>query len=527
MFGRWLNTRLKAAEQALAQGRIDDVLAALASEDLRAHARGQRLADGLVRPLVARARLHRQAGRYREGLADLDRVVALGRADADVQALRQQMLEELRAGTRQAADEQAAARQAVERLEAGRLETARLDVARLDDTQQRERLGGELDARVQRSGQKLAQAAEALDRDDVLAAVRLWHEACERCGRTQETERFAGRLAGALRQAVECWHGEGRVELMLAARTGLEALASCDPALAPAARLVELCARAGAQLGSGDYAELRQTLLRLKAGGEAAWVGTALEAVARITEGREALLASPLGLFTTVAREPAPTLPHPGVELPGAGGGVAIDRGGVGLGRALLALVDGGGSSLLLDSDRVRIGRAGGRAAVEVALPAELDSHHADVLRRGEDYFLTAYGPARVNHQPVRQARLRDGDRIVLGEHARLIFNRPSARSESAVLRLSHRCRLPDDVGAVVLFRDTCLIGPEPSCHIRTRDDSGQAVLFARGERLWARQTAGPGHLAAPAQPVVPGQTLELGGLRLTVKPAAAGEGLV
>jgi hypothetical protein len=191
------------------------------------------------------------------------------------------------------------------------------------------------------------------------------------------------------------------------------------------------------------------------------------------------------------------------------------------LDRPLLVLVDGGCSALLVRREHVRLGCAGGSGAVDVPLPADVQSHHAEIVRRGEDYFLTAYGPVTVNRRRVEHTLLRDGDRIVLGDNAKMVFARPSAKSTTAVLRLSHRCRLPQDVSEVILFDETCLIGPVPSCHVRTAEGTGQVVLFERGGGLHARQTAGNGWLNAAARAVPAGQTLDFGDLRVTVKPYA------
>ena len=150
-----------------------------------------------------------------------------------------------------------------------------------------------------------------------------------------------------------------------------------------------------------------------------------------------------------------------------------------------------------------------------------IESHHADITRHGKDYFLTAYAPTRVNRRPVQHVMLRDNDRISLGDSTKLTFHKPSNKSDTAVLRLSHRCRLLQDVSSVVLFRDTCLVGAGGMSHVRTQDDLGQVVLFERHGGLCARQTGGSGHLAAPVQPVVSGQTLEFGDLRMTIKPYA------
>jgi hypothetical protein len=189
------------------------------------------------------------------------------------------------------------------------------------------------------------------------------------------------------------------------------------------------------------------------------------------------------------------------------------------LGRAgLLMLVDGAGSNLLVPQDCVRLGRAGASQPADVPIPAEIQSHHADIVRDGDDYFLTALGPVRVNHREVKRTLLRDGDRITLGAACRLQFRQPSTRSASAVLALSHRCRLPQDVSAVILFRETCLIGPQASCHVRTGEGRTQVVLFERGGGLYGREAAAAGGKLGDPKPLALGRPAEFGELRVTVK---------
>ena len=524
MFARWLFVRLKAAETALRQGRLDDAYAVALQEDVREHSRAQRLLDDLVKPLLARARLHRQAGRFAEALAALDQLEAIGRGGADAQTLRQQIRIEMRQDDEQAADRRQAYQRAAGEIRAGRLESARHDLRHVDDPLQREELAEELEHRLERGSQLLQQAAEELEQEDVLTAARYWRDACRRFGRTRETDRFAGRLATAFRRALEHWHAEGRIERLLAAREGLAALVPQEPTLAECERLVELCNQAMSQLATADYTALRQTMLRIKAaGGDVAWVHAALDALARVAEGQELLMASPLGLFasttdTVVLRDQPPAVAQDTPKSKPSAAAEPADPRAVRLGPPLLVLVDGGGSNLLVCQDRARIGRADTSAEIDIPVPGNLESHHADITRRGEDYFLTAYGPVEVNRRRVEHTLLRDGDRIVLGSKAKMVFAKPSSKSESAVLKLSHRCRLPQDVSNVVLFRQTCLLGTGASCHLRTQEGGGQVVLFERGGTLHARPTAGRGWAQAEAQPVMTGVPLELGEVRITVK---------
>ena len=576
MFARWLFVRMSAAEKALREGRLDDACAAAEQEEIRAHPRGARLLDDLVKPLVARARLHRQAGRFGAALADLDRLVKLGRGNSDVQALRQQIIHDAGQDAARVADiqqqraeqRQAAGRAAAE-LAAGRLETMRLDLERVNDPQARADLGEELEARIRRSTQLLEQAGQAVERGDWLSGLRFWQEACQRCGRSRATDDFAARLAVTGPQALTEWVRVGRLDCLVGARTGLAALLPLAPTLTDFEKVVALCGRAAAQFAAADYTGLRQNLLRLKAGrGKVEWIDSALAALTDIAAAHETLLASPLGLYASVvdqggeagrwstgkaeglggwgpardggrARRTTGTadgdVGRNGGMAAGGDGGHAEDPNAVRLDRPLLVLIDGGCSGLLVSGERVRLGRAGGSAGVEVALPCDAQSHHADIIRRGDDYFVMAYAPLEVNHRRVEHALLRDGDRIAVGgdvgsglrpvPHAgagRIVFAKPSAKSPSAVLRLSHRCRLAGDVSDVVLFRETCIVGPAASCHLRTHEGEVQLVLFERGGGLYVRQTAGNGWLNAPARAVAVGETLEFGEVRVTVRPYEA-----
>lgn len=517
---RWQNTRIRVAEKALAQGRLDDAVTAVRELDLAQSGRGRRLLEALARALTARARLHRQAGRYRAALGDLDAITALGHQDADLGTLRQRISEEMQGDAQRQHDEAQVYERAADHVQAGRLDTGRLQVERVDDPRRREQLAAELNVRMERGAALIQQAGEALDRDDVLAAVRVWQDATGRHGRTAETDRFATRLAQACREKLDQWHQQGRIDVLLAAHAGVAALRAHDPTLSDCERLTELCATATRRLAAGDYTALRQTLLKIKAiRGEVPWVKAALGALAQIAEGQELLMASPLGLYASAPGAPQRSMGQTRVAARTVALSDDVPAGGLRLDQPLLMLVDGGGSSLILGADRVRIGRVGSSTPVDVPIPGDLDAHHADIIRRGDDYFLSAYGSAEVNRQAMRQALLREGDRITLGDGVRLTFHRPSSKSASAVLRLSHRARLPQDVSDVVLFSDTCIVGAGGTCHVRTREDLGQVVLFERGGALCVRQTAGNGHLTAAVRAVTSGASLTFGDLRLTVKP--------
>jgi len=527
MSGRWLFVRIRSAERALREGRIDEAYALALQPDVREHRRGQKLLDELAKPLLARARLHLQAGRWRAALDAIEQLQTIDRMTTEADDLRRHAADEFQQQNQRDAGRQVAVERAAADLAAGRLESGRLAIDRIDDSQRRDDLREQLDIRVQRSAQLLAQADEALQRADVLTALRFWSEARERHGRTEASDAIAPRLARACRNTLDEWFTQGRLERFLAARDSVGLLRPFDPTLDEYEKLAGLCARGAAQLGARDYAGLRETAVRLRAArGNIGWIDTILAALGELAEAHETVLASPLGLCAGSIRSPGSAGPvfsdqradaRGATDVPGTTGAT------LGL-NALLLLVDGAGSSLLVAHDRVRIGRAGGSSAVEVPIPADLQSHHADIVRDGEDYYLTAYGPVRVNQGEVKRTRLADGDRIYLGPAAKLVFRRPSGKSDTAVLKLSHRSRLPQDVSDVVLFRETCLIGPQASCHIRTPDGNAQVVLFDRAGRLYGRETTARGGKLGDPRPLPLGATLDFGDVRVTIKAYEAQE---
>lgn len=528
MFGRWLFVRLRAAENALAQGRIDEAYEIAATADVRADRRGQKLADELVRPLTARARLHAQAGRFAEALADLDKLARLERLDAEGEALRGRIQSEARQRAGRAAERMDAVARASADLAAGRLESGRAAVQRVEDARQREQLQEQLDLRVERTRERMAQARAALERGDVIAAIRTWHEALTRHGRTSEADEVALRLATNFRGLADDLFAAGRLDSFGAALQAAAALVEAQPALGEFERMRALAGEAAQAMMGGDFTGAREALLRLVAvRGNVRWVREALDTLGQLIAAQEKLLVSPLSHLVGGPPAARPAAPHAFAELPDASHATAVTSDdAIELNeQPLRLLVDAAGSALLVARDTVRIGRAGADRAVDVALPADVQSHHADIVRAGDDYFLVAHGPASVNHRPARRALLRDGDRIVLGVRTRLVFQKPSVKSTSALLRLADRCRLAEDVSVVLLFQDTCIIGPQPTCHVQTREGDNRVVLFERGGRLFARRTAADGRALENAVPVPAGRMVAIGDQRITVKPAATPAG--
>ncbi len=523
MFSRWTYARLKAAENALDDGRIDEAFERVCQLDDKNNARAQKLRARVAAALLARARLAAQAGDDPGALADLGRARQLGPLDAEAAQFEARIEQRLHGQARDRRDAHLRAARARRDIEAGHLETGRLGLRHVDQGRKRDQLEDELDLRARRSEQLLEQARQALSAGDALTACRFWHEAVERHGRTRHSDQLLPPLAHACREVLDRAIADGRLARFETA------LATAAPLLERAAALREyeragsLIRSAAAALEGGEFDRMREDLLRLRAAcPQAPWIERTLASLDALTRLRGELLSSPLGVLRGslhksggIGKASAAPAGHNrgGLEETRAAHATAAR-----LDRPLLLLVDGTGSSLLVTQDLIRIGRAGGHERLDVPMPAELQSHHADILREGDDYFLLAHGPVRVNHRPATRVLLRHGDRITLGATARMTFHKPSAKSATAVLNLSSRCRLAQDVSSVVLFRDTCLLGPQAVCHLRTREGDTRIVLFEHHGDLHVRRAGRDGRPTGPAHPLPLDQTREVGDLRLTVK---------
>ncbi len=566
MFARWLTVKIQAAENALADGRIDDALHIAGERGVRDHRRAAALMSSLERAVMARARLHAQAGRYADALEDLDKLGGLGRNGKESDALRERVMNDMKHRRRDREERHETYERAAANLKAGRLDSGRVALEQMPtDDRRREQLAEELDIRVKRGEQLIEQAAAALKSGELLVSLQMWEDARTRHGRTSETERFAQELVREYRKALDGWFARGSLDRFMAAVRAGGSLHSVDATLSSYENARTLLARAASQMSRGDHQGMRRTLMRLSgAAGEVKWIKEMLSHLDSLLEAQDRLYASPLGVFAPSVQKTrevgmsddtapldnemrralggAPGGAMPGGAMPSGAGlrareyGPSRDRKGAAAfagaaegGRAtpgdpvghgpLLLLVDGTGSSLLIRRNSVRIGRAGGTSEVDVPLPADMQSHHADIVRHGDDYFLMAEGPTEVNRRRVTRTLLRDGDRIVMG-NGKMVFRRSSDRSGSAVLVLSDRTRAPQDVDRVVLMADTCLIGPDPSCHIRTREGDTRLVAFVRDGQLLMRRRPRNGRHESPeeAEPLELGRTKDIGDLRMTLK---------
>lgn len=508
--------RIKQAEAALADGRLDEACELLADADLRSHRQAQKLLGGLIERLVARGNEHLAAGRMAQALSDCQQASELGGNIEGAEDLRSRIAAAL-AGEHHArrahGDALAAARR---QAEVGRLSMAEqlLADANEDSTRAGE-VRREVDTRRQACDDAVRRCRAAIDRGDLVAAVdELLTARTHRADNDSLADLSASVVDGCVEQA-RCELIRGRVDLAetLLARAALPC--GAGPRIAELQRAVVECRQAIAAAEDGHLRQAAEMLRRARAIlPEAGWIGEAVDAADRAAQAAETLRSGPLGILTGGAEtadaagetgggqnsdraETIPVLKPAAGETgykrrPGgrhvAGKQVPVVEGRSKMPGRFVIQLDGAGSSLVFCGGRVTVGPISSARRPDLGLMADPNLPIMSIERTDEgDYFLTGEHPVEVNDRAVTSKLLADGDKIALSPRCRLRFRLPTPASATAVLELS-TARLPQaDIRRVILLDRELVIGPGGAAHVRVDQLPGRAVLQLGGDKLTCR----------------------------------------
>ncbi len=157
--------------------------------------------------------------------------------------------------------------------------------------------------------------------------------------------------------------------------------------------------------------------------------------------------------------------------------------------------IDGVGSFLLCVGSRVSVGGPRGTASdrrfADIAFLANLSRVHATFVRTGDSLALEAHGETMVNGRAVRDFEgLANDSEIVFGSSVRTRVTRPSELSLTTCMDVLTHHRLEHTVDGIILFADTCLLGPSTDSHVRCADWPESVLLTRRDGRFFCRSRA-------------------------------------
>ncbi len=529
MFSRLFNARIKAAEAALKSERLDEALRLASAPDLRDNRQAAAVLLTLAERLFQRARQRFADEQFTEALLDLDKAEVAGAPSDKVAELRAQVRVVADEVNRQDRSRRARLEAARDRIDKGSLLAGRRMLEQSPESDaEAQRLKQHAEDRQEQADRLYAEAERLLDQAQLSAAVERFRRAKSLHSNAPTCAALESRLCAAVltrvREAFESGRPRGAAdELAILADLGRDTPSRRE--IEEALRWIRESAQA---LRAWQVDAARQGVLRLlNLHPKVAWLRRAADDLKVLDERLMALQSGPLGERWDDAKIPSPAgqAKTPG----GLDETVLLAKAPTDMGLLpdrLLLIIDGGGSFLLHRGDRISIGRAASRHPADVAVFSDLAEHHADLVRTQEDYFLFCPREMQVNGVVTRQALLQDGDRLVMGRKARFTFRMPSRRSASAVLELSNGTRMADDVRRVILFRGHALIGVGPTVHAVCMAALRPLILYERSGQLWVRPEASAGDPTA-AICVPMGQSVEVAGVRLIVKPVRRPGGLI
>jgi tetratricopeptide (TPR) repeat protein len=485
--------KLKQAECALGDGRLDEAFDLLQTPGLREHRRGQDLSGDLARALAARGRKHLAAGRPTQAQGDCDKAARLAGNLPEIAEVRTAALHALMHEQQQNQHREQAVELVRRQVAQGQLSIGQQLLEKLPENDPRAAgLGQEIAARRQTIESLASKAEAALQAGD-------WEHALEHLLRASPGDRADARLhavlsrtAGMLSEQIERNLRGGRPDQARSLLRRLEKLLPAGIETERLSRALEQAGQAAKAVRGGRFPEAEQALRRLLAlMPDAKWINEAIAQAQRAAESWDLLNIGPLALLS--ASPPSPGTPEEG-RGEGLRGSVentgkmpvspALDAavGGTPVGDRMLIQVDGVGSYLVLRKACVSLGPVSSSPAPDVGLMLEPSVRPVFIKRSEDDYFLadSAGGAGKL---------LRNGQKVNITPRGRVGFRLPSSASTTAVVDLLG-ARMPrGDVRGVILMDREIVIGPGLSAHIRCDEMTEPAVLFVRDGRLVCQTT--------------------------------------
>ena len=509
--------RIRQAECALADGRLDEAFEIAQSEDLRRHRHGQRLIGRLTRALIQRGRENLATGRYQPALTDCNKAEKLAGNTSEIAKLRAAVCSEILKN--QQGQEQDALRvaQARRQVDEGWLSVGeRILEEAPSGHEQARRLRQELAAARLQTEDAVAKAQQALKQGDIERAIDLARSAQltrNKNGQVAELQRQIGRrVVEQVRTHIE----QGRVDRARSLMQRLAPLGEDGSEIAELRRVLIQCHQAAEFIAAGKPAAALPLLRKAKTICPAArWLETSLAEVKQAAEALEELDAGPLGLSIADAaagQEPWNAVPNDdavALEPDGRQSPAMVERPMVDAGdnsfvpEKLVMQVDGVGSFLVFREPRITIGPISSSAHPDLGLIADPNLPVVTIERMDGDYFLRSQTPVEVGGTPVTEKLLSDGDCVALSRRCRIRFHLPNPASTTATLTVSGSRLSRPDIRQMVLMDRDILIGPYTNNHIRTDQLSEVVALFAQNGRLLCRARQGVAVDGRPFDPSV------------------------
>ncbi|NQV32937.1 MAG: tetratricopeptide repeat protein [Phycisphaeraceae bacterium] len=479
--------KLKQADLALNDGRLDEAYDLLQKAAVKQHRRGQILVGRLARALGERGKDHLTAGRLQEALADCNKADKLSGNLDFVAQLRKSVCEAIQARQEQGEKRQAHVAMAQRQLDQGRLSVGEKILEQTDSRYiQAELLKNQASAKRLEIDSLVAKAGAALGRKDLENALAIVTPVTHCALSHADLGTLVTEIKRQIMDRIEEHLNQGRVDLADDLVTRIGTLPDVGSQIQAMGQAVSFCRQAAQSIEGGQIAEAGEILKKLRLLlPKASWLKTAVQHAQGAQDALDELRTGPLSLivFEPYDACPSPTEamalpPKAPVILPNPVRAIAAPP----VFGTFILQIDGVGSFYVLPQSTVRVGPISSSKVPDLPLMTQPHIPSIEVMREDGDYLLRGSGSVQVNGVAVAQKCLTDGDRIQLSDKCRLKFNLPNAASTSATLVLSGTRMSRPDINYCVLMDREILIGPGCNNHIRSdRMDHTFALMLNQG----------------------------------------------
>ncbi len=519
------NLRLKQAEAALRDGRLEEAASLVTEPGVREHRDGQSLITKLVEALLDRAAEHLAGDRRTAAQQDVAVARQLG-GNAERIAELQSQLDQLVAATDlQRRRERELLSEAQREFDAGNCELGEQLLQRAaSDESAADRLSDQLAAkksRIDATAERAAQLVETGRTNDAVETIAELHSLSPKhASLSSLVDQVTGPIVDQILGEIEA----GRLDRVQSLTERVRPLVSLDPDLAEFDQIVAFGRAASQAIEQSRFDDALRTIRQLRTLlPEADWLKSLQENTQRAVELAGELQASPLSLLTELAAAAhSPRIEIRSNERQPRVTGPRSERQSRTASDQLLLQIDGAGSALLLTSPTLSIGNAGRSGHCDLALTGYSGDAPTLLSRHGAGYQVVAAGECSVDGVPCREKLLPADAKLAFGPRCSVRFRRPAAVSHSAALDLTGTRLSRPDIRTVVLFDETLIAGAARTSHVVNRSLEQPIVLFERDGRYFARsgfaaRQAGQDPIAPI--PVEPGESVDVGGVRVRLSP--------
>ena len=505
-----LNLRIKQAEVAMADGRLEEAMEIARDQEVRGHRRGQQLITDLVDRFVERARQHFDDDRLDNAQADCERAKSLGGRQPKIAQLEVETRERIAERRARSIRRRATVETAMKSIESGEYSIGARICDEIEDGSTSSGLRQEVVARRASYEKALHRAKGAFEREDIDQAIADLISARSLKTHSEEVIRLARELQSSAAEKIRNNLEEGRIDLARNWITRIDQLQQTSSVLDELRAVLSQCGVAAKCLERSDFSELGRALGVLqKMLPNATWIKESYEHANAANAAMSRLREGPLPLAT---REPGVATEHVQIMPPAR---LAVPTSDVLPSRFYLH-VDGAGVMLVIAEPKISIGssRSG---AVDLPLMVSSVIPRIVIERSEDDYFLHAKERVSINDRKVNTKLLANNDRLRLAASCSFRFLMPCAASSTAVLDLDGTRTNRPDIKRVILFDDAITIAPHNAAHVQARPIKEPFVLFRRHERMYANVA---GNKSQPRTEIPMEKNVCLGGINVVIKPA-------